>query len=524
MRRVLIVLYWHMNDTDLDLNIDNYSFADVLRLFRLDGSKPVEDRDLKRCRATVDKLHPARSSLSGAYYELFNSAYAVLYKRTYGNAGAGADAADDAYDAGADEAPEGGVVGVGVGVGAAVGAAVGAGAYADAASTMPYGFYSVAQSKPRAQAAAAARQAASVAAQQDTAAAAAAHRATVAPSSSLLGGGGGGGGSGGVPQPYSTRMVTIHTEDRDVLKYPFENAFEVVLPTVIKNVLSVELVDIALPAFFYNVSNYLQNTKLWFSVPNYFTDPVEIAVPSGCYTPADLCAALINELNAATTKRLYALGVYVSPLTTYSLFSVAYNAIKRKFAFHNTQDGFILWFDRRSVYERDSSLPQYQFECWKMLRNWGLGYTLGFYKLAYEAVIAAVSPTGLNLNLNVDPDDISLSLTVSSAKIAELDVGRTIYMEVDTFNWIDEIAPFSIATTDAYNGDFNGSVNSAFAKLALSTVSGCYVPVKKFKRVLPHAVEKVGRLKFKFRYHNGIPVDFKHQPFDFSLKFECRFN
>ena len=81
-----------------------------------------------------------------------------------------------------------------------------------------------------------------------------------------------------------------------------------------------------------------------------------------------------------------------------------------------------------------------------------------------------------------------------------------------------------IATTDFYNGDFNGSVNSAFAKLALSAVSGCYVPVKKFKRVLPHAVEKVGRLKFKFRYHNGIPVDFKHQAFDFSLKFECRFN
>ena len=490
---------------DIDLNIDNYSFADVLRLFRLDGSKPVDDQDLKRCRATVDKLHPARSSLSGAYYELFNSAYTVLYKRT---------CADD--DAGTqDQYPEG------VAVGASALAGVDAAAAGIGIDTMPYGFYSVAQSKPRAAAAAAARQAAVIAAQQDTAAAAAAaaHRATVTPSSSLLGGGGGGGG----PQPYSTRMVTIHTEDRDLLKYPFENAFEVVLPTVLKNVLTVELADIALPAFYYNVSDYLQNTKLWFSVPNYFADPVEIAVPSGCYAPADLCAALIKELNAATTRRLYALGVYVSPLTAYSLFSVDYNAIKRKFAFHNTQDGFVLWFDRQSAYERDSSLSQHQFNCWKMLRNWGLGYNLGFCKCAYEAVIAAMSPTGLNLNLNVDPDDTSLSLTVVSAKIADLDVvGRTIYMEIDAFNWIDEITPFSIATTDFYNGDFNGSVNNAFAKLALSAVSGCYVPVKKFKRVLPHAVEKVGRLKFKFRYHNGIPVDFKHQAFDFSLKFECR--
>lgn len=490
---------------NIDLNIDNYSFADILKLFRLDGSKPVEDYDLKRCRATVDKLHPARSSLNGAYYELFNSAYAVLYKRTCADANANAD--DDTQDQDPD--------GVAVGASTAAAAAVAVGV--DAVGAMPYGFYSVAQSKPRAAAAAAARQAAVIAAQQDTAAAAAAaaHRATVTPSSSLLGGGGGGGG----PQPYSTRMVTIHTEDRDLLKYPFENAFEVVLPTVLKNVLTVELFDIALPAFFYNVSNYLQNTKMWFSVPDYFAEPVEIAVPSGCYTPADLCAALIKELNAATTKRLYELGVYVSPLTTYSLFSVSYNAIKRKFAFHNTQDGFVLWFDRRSVYERDSSLPQYQFECWKMLRNWGLGYTLGFYKRAYEGVIAVAPPT------TADDYTTGLSLTVTSAKIADLDVvGRTIYMEIDAFNWIDEIAPFSVATTDFYNGDFNGSVNNAFAKLALSAVSGCYVPVKKYKRVLPHAVEKVGRLKIKFRYHNGIPVDFKLQGFDFSLKFECRFN
>lgn len=505
------------NGIDLDLNIDNYSFADVLRLFRLDGSKPVEDHDLKRCRATVDKLHPARSSLSGAYYELFNSAYAVLYKRTYGNAGADAGADYDTQH----QYPDG--VAVGASTAALAGVGVDAAAVGVGIDTMPYGFYSVVQSKPRAAAAAAARQAAVIAAQQDTAAAAAAaaHRATVTPSSSLLGVGGGGGG----PQPYSTRMVTIHTEDRDLLKYPFENAFEVVLPTVLKNVLSVELVDIALPAFFYNVSDYLQNTKLWFSVPNHFVEPVEIAVPAGCYTPADLCSALAKELNETTSARLYALGAYVSPLTAYSQFGVTYRAIDRKFAFHNTQDGFVLWFDRRSVYECDTSSQQphqqHQFDCWKMLRNWGLGYNLGFYKRAYEAE-AAVPHTGVNLN--VSADNLSSTLVVESAKLADLDTCRTMYMEVDTFNWIDEIAPFSVATTDAYNGDFNGSVNSAFAKLALSTVSGCYVPVKKFKRVLPHAVEKVGRLKFKFRYHNGIPVDFKHQAFDFSLKFECRFN
>jgi hypothetical protein len=492
-----------MNDIDLDLNIDNYSFADVLRLFGLDGSKPVEYQDLKRCRATVDKLHPARSSLSGAYYELFNNAYAVLYKRTHADADAGAGAGAGADDDTQDLDPEGVAVG-------AVGAVGAVDVGVDAVRTMPYGFYSVAQSKPRAQAAAAARQAAVMAAQQDTAAAAAAHRATVTPSSSLLGGIG--------PQPYSTRMVTIHTEDRDLLKYPFENLFEVVLPTVVKNVLSMELVDITLPAFYYNVSDHLQNTKVWFSVPNYFTEPVEIAVPSGCYTPAGLCSALAKELNEATTNRLYVLGVYVSPLTRYTQFSVTYNDVKRKFAFHATQDGFILWFDRPSVYECDTGS---RHDCWKMLKNWGLGYNLGFYKGVYEATMT-VPPTGLNLN--IAPGDADLTLNITSVKIADLDVRNTIYMEVDAFNWIDEISPFSIATTDSYGGDFNGRVNNSFAKLVLSSVSNCYVPVKKFKRVLPHMVEKIGRLKFKFRYHNGILIDFKDQSFDFSLKFECRVN
>lgn len=479
------------NNNDIDLNIDNYSFADILKLFQLNDKQSLTDQDLRRCRKTVDKLHPSRSSLNNAYYDLFNSAYKVLddrLSRMSSGTYADPDPDDDAgayLDTGAD------------------------------ANTMPYGFYSVAQSKPRAQAAAAAQQAATIAAQQATAEATALHRATVTPSSSLLG--------SHAPQPFSTRLVTIHTEDRDIAKHPFENSFEVVLPTVLKNALSVELFDITLPDFYYNVSDYLQNTKMWFSVPNYFTEPVEIAVPSGCYTPTALSAAIAKQLNETTAKRLYALGVYVSPLTTYTQFTVEYNEIERRFAFHTTQDGFILWFDRQSVYECDNScqLPQqqHQFECWKMLKNWGLGYNLGFYKYAYEAAIVT-PPTGLNLNLDNYPRD----LIVTSTKIADLDVRNTIYMEIDSFNWIDEISPFSIATTDFYNGDFNGSVNNAFAKLVLSNVSNCYVPVKKFKRVLPHMVEKVGRLKFKFRYHNGIPVDFKHQPFDFSLKFECRFN
>ena len=212
---------------------------------------------------------------------------------------------------------------------------------------------------------------------------------------------------------------------------------------------------------------------------------------------------MAKQLNDITTLELFSLGVYVSPSTQYTFFSVTYSDIERKFTFHNTQDTFILWFDKKSVYDNCN------FDCWKMLNNWGLGYNLGFYKNTYVAVLDTNHPS---LNIYI----------VTSTKIAEIDIYNTIYMEIDTFNWIDEINPYSVSTTDFYNNDLNGNVNNSFAKLILSNVS-TYVPVKKFKRILPHVVEKIGRLKFKFRYHNGILVDFKHQSFNFALKFECNF-
>ena len=96
-------------------------------------------------------------------------------------------------------------------------------------------------------------------------------------------------------------------------------------------------------------------------------------------------------------------------------------------------------------------------------------------------------------------------------------------MEIDRYNYINEINPFSLSTNSYYNNDYNGTVNSAFAKLILSNVTNTYVPVDKFKRILPHIEEKVAKLKVRFRYHNGNLVDFLHQPFNFSIKMVCRF-
>jgi hypothetical protein len=403
---------------NIDLNIDNYSFVDILNLFKI--NKNFTGKDLQKCKEVVEKIHPSNSSLDILYYDLFNNAYNILEKK---------------YDSTIVDENK---------------------------NVKPYIFYNKENKE-------------------------------TAPNNSCY-----------TPPSFSTRMVTFHTEDRDILKYPYENMFEVSLPSVIKNTMSIELFDITLPTFYYNISEYLQNTKMWFSIPFYFTDPIELTIPSGYYTYSDLSTELTNQLNDVTTSKLYSLGVYVLPSTQYTFFSVTYNDIERKFTFNNSSQTFSLWFDKKSIYSNCN------FDCWKMLNNWGLGYNLGFYKNVYEAELDITDPS-------------SNIFIVTSIKIAEIDIYNTIYLEIDSFNWIDEINPYSISTSDYYNNDFNGNVNNSFAKLILSNVSKCYVPIKKFKRILPHVVEKIGRLKFKFRYHNGILVDFNHQPFNFSLKFECRF-
>ena len=62
------------------------------------------------------------------------------------------------------------------------------------------------------------------------------------------------------------KLVTIHSNDRDVSKWPFSNNFEITLPEAITNIDSMRLSEIKLPSNYYTFSNDLQNTKMAFSL------------------------------------------------------------------------------------------------------------------------------------------------------------------------------------------------------------------------------------------------------------------
>ena len=305
-------------------------------------------------------------------------------------------------------------------------------------------------------------------------------------------------------KPYDNifQLVSIHSEDRDILKYSNPNNFEVELPQVFRNVLSLELYDIQLPKYYYNISENLQNTALWFSLPYFSEDPIEMRMASGYYTNITFVEELENAFNKRVTELLYFLEAYTTPGMNYTGFTVKLNNYNNKLEIYNSQHEFKCWFQKKSDYNdcvKDN---------WDFKTNWGLPYNMGFYKFLYTSVYDIIN----NVFYLIAPDIVSISIS------------EAIYMEIDKFNYINEIVPYSINTSGTYNNDYNAIVNSAFAKLIFSEIDNAYTPVDKFTRILPHIEGKISKLKFRFRYHNGTLVDFLNQNFNFSIKMGIRFD
>ena len=55
------------------------------------------------------------------------------------------------------------------------------------------------------------------------------------------------------------KIVSIHSEDRDITKYPQSSLFDVQLPTDYKNIVSITLDNIDIPKSIYVFSNHLHD-------------------------------------------------------------------------------------------------------------------------------------------------------------------------------------------------------------------------------------------------------------------------
>ena len=274
------------------------------------------------------------------------------------------------------------------------------------------------------------------------------------------------------------KVLFIDSNDRDIERWPNASEFEINCPQNYTSVESLRLLNINLPNFFYNISEQLQTNKMYIDLSGIEQPP--IILEDGYYNYIQLKNALQQKL-----------------ITIDISFDINYNDINRKFTFTHLSKKFSLRFDKSNSYNN----CDYKTDVYAQHSKWGLGYILGFNKEKYDSSV--------NNTIN----------TIVSPNPSDLEHNECIYIELEKYNKCDEIKPFLYYN---FNNTNSGIVNSAFAKIPIyqtnynkGLVNDGYLENSSFYQP---PIDKISKFKLKFRYHNGMLVDFHNCNVSLSLE------
>lgn len=328
------------------------------------------------------------------------------------------------------------------------------------------------------------------------------------------------------------KLVTIHSEDRDIKNHPDSNHFEIKLPHIMENVQSMRLVECSFPSTYYTFSNEYQNTKMSFRLFPMITQihrewidtwdnayPLTIEIQPGLYDPNELATEIQEKMNARISIKLNEL----IDTIVYKEMKVIYDKVSQRFVFGNSLDKFILLFDQEEHYQNYCKQPK----MWNLQLKWGLGYYLGFQRLSYESIPKEkefiFSYKGENGKWLYNNGYVHYLIAPCAPDIMG---EKVMYMEIEKYNSYDELTICPENTNGIYNNKYSSKVNSAFAKIPIvSSPNGEIVDSRNgFLQNVTHfdvPEEKISRLQFLFRYHDGRFVDFGCLPFNFTIEFNC---
>jgi len=303
------------------------------------------------------------------------------------------------------------------------------------------------------------------------------------------------------------KLLTVHSEDRDITKWPNSNMFEIMLPEPLLNVQSMRLIQATVPGSFFTFSNDYQNTKFNFSVGG---ENYTVEIQEGYYTPDQLTIEITNKMNRVTGG-------------TDASFNVFYDQVGQKFWFGHTDLSFNLNFCQQITYNFNNCE---QPIVWNNHSKWGLPYYLGFQKICYSSL---TDLSGISFDYAC-PNNTTLTNSVDiihyiAAPLSFLLTGETcMYLEVDKYNSYDELYPYNESTRQNYdNNAYSGKVNSAFAKIPIKAHDTNSYDSRTFylHNLVQYdpPIERIARLKFKLRFHDGRLVNFQNFPFDFTVEF-----
>ena len=364
------------------------------------------------------------------------------------------------------------------------------------------------------------------------------------------------------------KVVSIHSEDRDITKYPSSSSFEIELPTDYLNVSSVMLGTYAFPANYNTFSLAQANIAMTFKIDRPFNpadhgffDPVLnatfealyahidqdyiVTISEGFYNPIQIATELTNRLNEIINIYVYEyISVKHPSLLTdyvnsggYNQFVVVYNQVAQNLWFGNKSSGFVLtnnselYIVRREILNIQciqNQLPDFS--------DWGLPAYLGFTRCPSEAIQNnpagnyprfyygdAANPGDNGYWLIPDPNYQTQTVFYLEAPSKINLMGNShFYMEISGLNSLDETSPYNLSRFTQTTNETNGVYKAAFAKIGVTTtpISQWYDVNTENITVFNPPMERIRRIQIVLRYHNGLLVDFGKFNYSFNLIFQ----
>jgi len=389
---------------------------------------------------------------------------------------------------------------------------------------------------------------------------------------------------------YYKKYVSIHSEDRNILKYPNSSDFEIEMPEDLLNIATLRLVQWTFPSNYNTFSILNSNITMTFKINNPY-NPNEngvtdlliqkvfeflylnqdndygIFIEEGFYNPQQMVTELTNKFNnivSLSINRYFQSKINDATLTPseqdeyrqvstsfrqsggYTNFVIVYNNVSQKIWFGNVCDEFTLTNETQIF--KNTNIDSYF--CATKLNNpdfsdWGLPGNLGLTRCNTKSVNAisigdftevavyngslvprfyygdvSSGDDGFWLVPKANLPNSNVNWIESDYKINLMGPGF-IYMEIEGQNCIDETKPYNISEFTIKTNQTNGIVNSAFAKMAVPST-----PISQWfdRDSLPYKfynppAERMRKLKFKIRYHNGELVNFGVFNYTFVIEF-----
>lgn len=317
------------------------------------------------------------------------------------------------------------------------------------------------------------------------------------------------------------KILSIDTNDRDKSRWPYANEFEVSLPQTYTNVESIRLLNIQIPNKLDNISEHLQNNKM---IVQNGSDKLLITLDDGYYSNSHLCETIQNKV------RLGFSDITNDDWTPNNVFNVDFNAISQKPHFTSESKDFSFIFFDVSLSYNTSSNSLCNNNVYDQHSNWGLGHNLGFDNKQWVESHAVSDTSDSDIFFYYNSNELlssgaSATGAIVPPKQAELNQNQFIYLEIDKYNTSDEIKPF---INDRLNNTNTGLVNSYFAKIPIrykpydrNSINQSLSCKEDFIDSLSYyqpPIEKISKLKIKFRYHNGLPVDLANSNISLTLE------